>query len=212
LRVEGVELDASGIESLRLETAWVDPAVSLWNRSFLENIRYGAPSNGSLALSGAIEGAGLRDVLQRLPDGLQTALGEGGALVSGGEGQRVRIARALLRTDARLVILDEAFRGLDRHHRRALLERCREAWREATLFFVSHDIRDTTSFPRVLVVDSGRIVEDAAPQELLETASRYRDLLEAEEAVRREFWSSGGWRRMRVEGGRLRETGAEESA
>jgi len=94
-------------------TAWVDPAVQIWNRSLLDNLHYGVESAGRKPLSAAIQGANLFDVLERLPDGLQTVLGEGGGLVSGGEGQRVRLGRSLMRPAIRLVLLDEAFRGLD---------------------------------------------------------------------------------------------------
>ena len=87
------------MSALRSGTAWVDPEVQIWNRSLLDNLHYGVPSAGRKPLSVAIQRANLLDVLERLPDGLQTVLGEGGGLVSGGEGQRVRLGRALLRQD-----------------------------------------------------------------------------------------------------------------
>ena len=121
--------------------------------------------------------ANLQELIEKLPHGLQTALGEGGALVSGGEGQRVRLARALLRPEVRLVILDEPFRGLDRDTRHRLMMFVREHWREATLVCVSHDVAETQDFDRVLVVDAGAIVEDGDPRELANADSRYRALL-----------------------------------
>ena len=81
------------MSALRAATAWVDPAVQIWNRSLLDNLHYGVQSADGKPLSAAIQGANLFDVLERLPDGLQTVLGEGGGLVSGGEGQRVRLDR-----------------------------------------------------------------------------------------------------------------------
>jgi ABC-type transport system involved in cytochrome bd biosynthesis fused ATPase/permease subunit len=154
----------------------------------------------------AIETADLRRVLEKLPEGLQTRLGEGGGLVSGGEGQRVRFGRALMKADARLVILDEPFRGLDREKRRALLERAREFWRNATLICVTHDVGETLDFDRVLVMDRGRIVEDAQAVKLASRRdSLYRVLLDDEEVVRAEMWASDEWRRLRVDGGRLSE-------
>ncbi len=124
--VNGNPLDC---EQLRRFTAWVDPAVQLWNRSLAANLSYGS-SAGASELSTAIDTALLRNVLESLPSGLQTSLGEGGALVSGGEGQRVRLGRAMLRSDVRLVILDEPFRGLDRDKRRELLARARQFWQQ----------------------------------------------------------------------------------
>jgi ATP-binding cassette subfamily B protein len=235
--VDGEELTSGRLARLRRETAWVDPAIQLWNRSFIDNLRYGhvdcvsvpravaSATRCSAALTiargadqqstirnpqSAIEMADLRRVLEKLPEGLQTRLGEGGGLVSGGEGQRVRFGRALMKADARLVILDEPFRGLDREKRRALLERAREFWRDATLLCVTHDVGETLDFDRVLVMDGGRIVEDAQAAELAARRdSLYRALLDDEEVVRAEMWASEEWRRLRVDGGRVSE---EETA
>lgn len=202
--VDGEPLEAAALERLRADTAWVDPAVALWNRTLLENLRYGAEDRVPVSVGTALAEAELQALLAHLPDGLQTPLGEGGALVSGGEGQRVRFGRALHRPGVRLAILDEPFRGLDRARRRALLERARARWREATLLCITHDVGETLAFPRVLVVDAGRVVEDGAPGALAARAgSRYRALLDAEEEVRRGLWSDATWRRLRVERGRL---------
>jgi len=159
-------------------------------------------------LDQVLEVADLRDLLEKLPDGLQTWLGEGSALVSGGEGQRVRLGRGLLRRGVRLVILDEPFRGFDRERRRELLARARQWWRTATLLCITHDVGETRGFARVLVVEAGQIVEDGVPADLAaRPSSRYRALLEAEREVREGLWSSGVWRRLRLEGGRLVEAG-----
>jgi len=126
--------------------------------------------------------------------------------VSGGEGQRVRLGRAMLRSNVKLVIMDEPFRGLDRPKRQALLRRSREYWQDATLIFISHDISEAMIFDRVLVIEDGYLVEDHAPQTLMEYPdSRYRMLLEAEEAVRQRLWESRDWRRMWLEHGQLHE-------
>jgi ATP-binding cassette subfamily B protein len=209
--VDGKPLDGRLLERLRRQTAWVDPGVMLWNRSFLDNLHYGAPSAPSLPLAPVLEAADLRGVLEKLPDGLQTPLGEGGTLVSGGEGQRVRLGRAMLQPGVRLVILDEPFRGLDRERRRELLARARRWWPEATLLCITHDVGETRAFERVLVIEGGHIVEDGTPDDLAAPpGSRYRALLEAEEAVREGLWSSGLWRRLRLEEGRLVEGGQRE--
>ncbi len=187
---------------LRTETAWVDPAVQLWNRSMLSNLEYG--STGESRVGKVLEEADLIGLLERLPDGLQTDLGEGGALVSGGEGQRVRLGRAMMRPESRLVILDEPFRGLDRERRSALLKRARELWKEATVLCVTHDVGETQDFDRVLVIEDGRICEDGPPAKLLaKEAGRYRALLDAEEEVRRKLWMGSEWRRLTVRSGRV---------
>lgn len=207
--VDGKTLEGSQLEALRRETAWVDPAIQLWNRSLLENIRYGANGNSTAPIAGVIDSADLGRTLQQLPEGLQAILGEGGSLLSGGEGQRVRLGRAMFRPKIRLVLLDESFRGLDRESRRTLLTHARNAWPEATLLCITHDIDATRSFERVLVVDDGKIVEDGSPAELLSQASsRYKDLLHAEESVRKGLWSGVEWRRMQFNKGHLYEMSA----
>jgi energy-coupling factor transporter ATP-binding protein EcfA2 len=138
----------------------------------------------------------LRGVLPKLPEGLQTYLGEGGARLSGGEGQRLRLARALMQPNVRLALLDEPFRGLDRSQRARLLRESRAWWRDVTLMCISHDIAETLSFDRVLVVEDGRVVEDGDPRVLRQRPSRYRVLLEAEDRLNREMWAGDDWRRI----------------
>jgi ATP-binding cassette subfamily B protein len=154
----------------------------------------------------AIEQADLFAVLEQLPDGLQSILGEGGGLISGGEGQRVRLARAMLRPDTRLVILDEPFRGLDREKRHRLLLRARQFWQRTTLICITHDVGETLEFDRVLVMGGGKIIEDAPPATLAARPdSRYRALLDAEESLRRGVWASVDWHRLTIQDGILRE-------
>jgi ATP-binding cassette subfamily B protein len=199
--VDGSPLDGESVPALRDRTAWLDPTVQLWNQTLVENLRYGAVDPTDLGT--LVEASGLSTGLERLPAGLQTLLGEGGGLVSGGEGQRVRLGRALHRANARLALLDEPFRGLDRPARRALLQRARARFRDATLICVTHDVRETAEFPRVLVLDGGRVVEDGSPTELARRpGGHYAALLEAErEAEAR--WRGPHWRRMEMREGRL---------
>lgn len=198
--IDHVRLDP---QTLRRSIAWVDPAVQLWNRSLIANLSYGSsPVTGEIVQ--AIDDAMLRGLLESLPSGLQTELGEGGALVSGGEGQRVRLARAFLRKDTRLVILDEPFRGLDYEKRSELLSRARRLWRGCTLFCVTHDIAETQSFDRVLVIEGGRLIENGCPQQLAEDPNtRYARLLSAERENRQMLWAADLWRRLRIHAGRI---------
>ncbi|APR85661.1 Lipid A export ATP-binding/permease protein MsbA [Minicystis rosea] len=211
--VDGAPLAGARLHALRRHAAWVDPGVQLWNRPFLDNLRYGSDGTSAGPLGEAIETADLHGVLERLPDGLQTILGESGSLVSGGEGQRIRLGRALLCASPRIAILDEPFRGLDRGKRRALLDRAREWWRSSTLICVTHDVGETLSFERVIVIEGGRVVEDGVPTALAaQEGSRYRALLDAEETVRTGLWSGPGWRRIRLDGGRVVERDPGEIA
>jgi ABC-type bacteriocin/lantibiotic exporter with double-glycine peptidase domain len=204
LSVDDAALSAATLERLRRQTAWIDPTVHLWNRSLIENLRFGSYGELAMPLGEGVEEADLSSVLERLPDGLQTPLGDGGVLVSGGEGQRVRVGRALLRPGIRLVIMDEPFRGLDAGARKELLRRARQTWRDRTMLFITHDVADTQTFDRVLVMEGGRIVEDGAPAELGKLAgSRYSALLYREAALKRQLLQSGVWRRLHMVNGSL---------
>jgi ABC-type bacteriocin/lantibiotic exporter with double-glycine peptidase domain len=204
--VDGEPLCGERLLQLRGETAWVDPAIQIWNRSLLENLRYSSTAGPHSALERVLESADLGAVLARLPEGLQSSLGEAGACLSGGEGQRVRLARAMWQDGVRLALLDEPFRGLDRSQRQRHLTQARRFWQEATLICVTHDVRETRSFNRVLVIEGGQIVEDGAPTELAATpGSRYRVLLDIEESLCEAVWGASLWRRIQLDGGRVQE-------
>jgi ATP-binding cassette subfamily B protein len=110
----------------------------------------------------------------------------------------------MLREDARLVILDEPFRGLDGEKRRELLHRAREFWRGATLLCITHDIEETLEFDRVLVIENGQVAEEGTPAQLRSTSDgRYAQLLEAERQTRSGLWSARFWRRIHIHSGRI---------
>jgi ATP-binding cassette subfamily B protein len=201
--VGGELLTENRLQQVRRETAWVDPAVHLWNRSLLENLSYTEKGSKQLPFAEVIDQVQLVDLLKDLPDGLQTSLGESGQMVSGGEGQRVRLGRALMRRGARLVILDESFRGLDRGQRRQLLRRARLWWSKATLLCVTHDIEETLLFDRVLVIDQGRVIEDGSPLRLRQRPSLYSQMLCGEKNVQKDLWSNKAWRKLWMEDGHL---------
>jgi len=202
--VDGKRLDRKRLQTLRRETAWVDPSVQIWNRSLLDNLRYGRDDETGLPTGTVLQQADLIDVLRSLPAGMQTRLGESGGLVSGGEGQRVRLGRGMMQPAPRLVILDEPFRGLDRGQRHELLTRSRQTWQQATLLCITHDVSAVLPFDRVVVMEAGRIVEDGRPGELAGRAdSHFRSLLAKEESVRRTLWQNSGWRRLQMDRGRI---------
>jgi ABC-type bacteriocin/lantibiotic exporter with double-glycine peptidase domain len=205
IAVDGVPLDDVSLQRLRRAMAWIDPAVQLWNASLQANLQYGN-DDVSATLGPVLERAELLSVVETFDEGLQTPLGEGGGLVSGGEGQRVRFGRALLRRGVRLAILDEPFRGLDVARRDLLLARARETWAGATLLCITHDMSEARSFARVLVVDRGKIVEDGAPEELATNpGSRFAQLIVEQERVQEQIRRSAAWRRFRID-----EAGLEE--
>jgi ATP-binding cassette subfamily B protein len=209
--VDGKPLMGRELARLRRRTTWVDPMVQLWNRSLLENLRYGMGGERK-SLGDAVEAAELDEVLARLPMGLQTSVGANGALLSGGEGQRVRLARGICRGTPSLVILDEAFCGLERARRSAFLLAAQRRWQSATFLCITHDIAETLSFQRVLVIEGGRIIEDGVPEALAgKSDSRYAQLLAAEKRALARLTGSE-WRRFRVESGYVGADWAEREA
>lgn len=209
LKVNEVALDESTLRSLREETAWVDPAVQIWNANLVQNLKYGVDEDKLRDLGHIVNVSELVDVLEKLPLGMQTELGDGGGKLSGGEGQRVRLARAMCRHDARLVILDEPFRGLEKSRRHALMEGARAHWQAATMLCVTHDIEDTLPFDEVVVVENGRVCERGRPSDLrLNADSRYASMLRDAASVRESLWMEASWRRVSVSDGTLVETRA----
>ena len=204
LQVDGAPVDGESVVRLRQAAAWVDPEVRLWNRSLLGNLCYGNQKPDGVA--DVVGVSGLLPMLEDRALGLKTPLGEGGTLVSGGEGQRIRLARAMLRTGVRMVILDEAFRGLHRTERRKLLEEARQRWEKATFIFVTHDVVESRQFDRVVVLEGGRIVQDGPPEELAASSTgRFSRMLRAQERARHQLWTGPSWRRLRLDEGRFSE-------
>ncbi len=206
VRINGRTLDAAGVAALHAELAWIDPQVQIWNQSLIYNLTYGLEPQALADLAEVIGLVNLKPIIQRLPQGLDTPLGEGGGLLSEGEGQRVRVARAMLKRRAHLVIMDEPFRGLDRQSRRELLAATRQWWPEATVLCVTHEVVETTDFDHVLVLEGGRIVEQGDPKELIShEESRYRQLIQTERELLEAFEDDSLWRHFEMVNGTLRE-------
>lgn len=199
---DGALLEGDHLRKLRTKTAWIDPDVQLWNRSLDENLNYGLDGEPEIP-DDILVIADLVKVLEDLPEGGDTILGEGGSRLSGGEGQRVRLGRAMQQNPPSLVIMDEPFRGLTRGQRSALLQKARQYWHDSTLIFISHDVQDTLDFDRIWVVDKGRIVEDGHPTELIKRTGQYKTLLDTELETRTTIWESTDWSRLRMENGQL---------
>jgi ABC-type transport system involved in cytochrome bd biosynthesis fused ATPase/permease subunit len=115
----------------------------------------------------------------------------------------VRLARAMLRSNVRLAILDEPFRGLDRERRARLLAESRRLWANITLLCVTHVVAHTQEFDRVLVIENGRVVENGSPKELLARTSRYAELLRADTENHSLLWGDAKWRHWWLADGRL---------
>jgi ABC-type multidrug transport system fused ATPase/permease subunit len=173
---------ADGEDLRALRTAdWLDRLAVVQQRPFLfqasirENVRYGRPDAGETEVLRACEAANLGELLARLPQGLDTPVGEGGARLSGGEAQRVTIARALLK-DAEILLLDEATSALDAQAERSVQEALERLMAGRTSFVIAHRLATVRGADRILVLDQGRLVEEGTHSALLAREGHYARL------------------------------------
>ncbi|MBP9707775.1 MAG: ATP-binding cassette domain-containing protein [Oligoflexales bacterium] len=194
--VNGDQVSAESIRSIFPYIAWVDPDTKIWNQTLYNNIVYSTKSWGGSSHLGRVQTAAIAPLLQSLAKGSQTNLGEDGGTISGGEGQRVRFARALNQANVRLALLDEPLRGLEKDTRIDLLYEARNHWREATMLCVMHEIALASEFDKVIVVDSGVVVEVGEPRRLLRKKSYFADMLESEQQMNLDLWKRSSWKKF----------------
>jgi ATP-binding cassette subfamily B protein len=147
----------------------------LFQTTLRENIRYGRPDASDQEVLLAAKRANLDSFLAELPQGLETPVGDDGARLSGGQAQRVTIARALLK-DAEVLLLDEATSALDSESEKNVQSALEELMRGRTVFCIAHRLSTIRSADRILVFDRGKIVEDGSHDALVELGGVYANL------------------------------------
>ncbi len=167
-------------DNLRSQIALVSQQVTLFNDTLAANIAYGALANASPeAVDEAVRRARVRGFAERLPEGLNTMLGDDGVRLSGGQRQRVAIARALLK-DAPILILDEATSALDSESERLIQGALAEVMRGRTTLVIAHRLSTVENADLILVMDEGRIVETGNHASLLANGRTYTNLHDAQ--------------------------------
>ncbi|MDQ3631417.1 MAG: ATP-binding cassette domain-containing protein, partial [Actinomycetota bacterium] len=162
LLLDGGPLAGAELAQLRAATAWADATTRLFDASLEENASFGAAADAAPSRE-RLETVGLGHAVAWHGD---LSVGRDGSRLSNTERQRLKVARALGRPGARLVLLDEALGGLETSELRELVTLLRVVWHDATLVHVTHDVRSVLDFHRVLVVEDGRIVQDGHPRRL----------------------------------------------
>jgi glucan exporter ATP-binding protein len=179
ISLDGVDLRALQLTSLREQIAVVFQEPMLFARSVRENLLMGRPDASEADLWRALTRAQAREVVENLPNGLDTVLSERGRSLSGGERQRLSIARALLK-DAPILILDEATSALDATTEHKLKLALEEVMRGRTTFVIAHRLSTVRNATRILVFEHGRIVECGAFEQLVARGGRFQALARAQ--------------------------------
>jgi ATP-binding cassette subfamily C protein CydD len=161
IEADGFEIDAIDATAWRRCVAWLPQQPHLFDGSVAANVRLGSPGATDAEVRVALHAAAVDDVVDALPDGPATTLGEGGARLSGGEIARVALARALLRR-APLLIVDEPTAHLDPGTAATVRAALRDARRTSTVLAISHDPALAEMADRVVTLDRGRVVDDTA--------------------------------------------------
>ena len=175
VRIDGMDIRALTLAGLRRNIGVVFQEVLLFNRSIAENLRVGKPDASDDELRAACERAQVLDVIERLPQGFDTNAGERGRLFSGGERQRLSIARALLK-DPPILILDEATSALDALTEARVQAALAEVMKGRTTFVIAHRLATVRNAHRILVFAGGRIIETGTFDELMRLGGHFAEL------------------------------------
>ncbi|WOX55181.1 MULTISPECIES: ABC transporter ATP-binding protein [unclassified Methanoculleus] len=176
-------------DSLLSNISMVFQNVYLFNDTIENNIKFGSPSATHEQVVEAAKKACCHDFITDLPDGYDTVLGEGGATVSGGERQRISIARALLK-DAPIVLLDEATANVDPENEDQLQRAIESLTREKTIVMIAHRLKTVRNADQILVLNGGRVVQRGTHEELLSRPGFYADFVDARKKAI--GWKLGG--------------------
>lgn len=174
--LDGVPIGDYTLHSLRSNISLVSQDVVLFNDTIANNLAYGELRNHSEEeIRQAADAAHILDFVNRLPNGMQTMVGDRGVLLSGGQRQRVAIGRALLK-DAPVLILDEATSSLDSKSERRIQDALQELMKNRTTLVIAHRLSTVERADKIVVLDAGNIVESGTHAELLEADSHYAAL------------------------------------
>ena len=188
LTIDGQNINAVTQTSLRANVGIVPQDTVLFNYTIDHNIRYAKLDATDEEIRQAAKHANIHDFISSLPDGYQTVVGERGLKLSGGEKQRIAIARVILK-NPRILVFDEATSSLDSHSEQLILESLKEVAEKHTTLVIAHRLSTIIDADNIIVLDKGKVVEQGTHQQLLEKEGLYEHLWklqqeeEAEEAA-----------------------------
>jgi ATP-binding cassette subfamily B protein IrtB len=190
IKIGGVDSKEMTFDSLLKNISMVFQDVYLFNDTILNNLRLAKPEATLSEIMEVCKKACCHDFIMELPNGYDTIVGEGGSSLSGGEKQRISIARAILK-DAPIILLDEATASLDPDNEKQIQAAISELVRNKTLVVIAHRLSTIKEADQILVLDKGRIVQQGVHERLIEVDGQYKD-----------FWQrrmqAGSWKISQV--------------
>lgn len=176
VKLGGIDVKDYSLDSLMSNFSMVFQNVYLFNDSIENNIKFGKPEASHEEVVAAAKATRCHDFIMALPDGYDTVIGEGGATISGGERQRLSIARAMLK-DAPVVILDEATANVDPENEAELQAAIEALTGGKTIIMIAHRLKTVRHANQILVVDHGRIVQHGTHDQLIQQKGIYADFI-----------------------------------
>ena len=186
VRLGGSDVREYSMDSLMRNFSFVFQDVYLFQDTVANNIRFGQEDAPMEKVIEAAQKACCHDFIMALPDGYNTVIGEGGASLSGGEKQRLSIARAIMK-DSPVIILDEATANIDPENEKDLVTAIEALTREKTIIMIAHRLKTVRNADQIIVVDQGRIVQQGRHDELMSQEGIYRRFVNARE-------TAAGWK------------------
>ncbi len=172
----GKDVREYSFDSLMENFSFVFQRVYLFEDTIANNIRFGKPEATMDEVIAAAKKAACHEFIMGLPDGYETVVGEGGATLSGGEKQRIAIARAIMK-DAPIIILDEATANVDPENEKELTEAIENLTKQKTIIMIAHRLKTVRNADQILVVDKGKIVQKGSHDELMKQDGIYKSFI-----------------------------------
>ncbi len=180
ISIDGTDILNVQLESLRSRVAVVPQDVFIWNASFADNIAYPETEYEMEEVERVVRASALHEFIQKQPDGYETVAGEDGTALSGGEKQRLAMARAFMRSSSDILVLDEATSALDALAEEKIRTAVEQARTGRTTIVIAHRLSTIRHADRILVIDEGRLVESGTPRELVDGGGIFARMYEAQ--------------------------------